>query len=103
MRRNVQVKIFDHERAEEKRHDSKSEYKSNHRKHQETIHSSPGLLLSHKLLCAFFSSYLVHVDGREHVLKHGSHQLDMHALQPKVIQHQQWVVSELLLVHPVPL
>lgn len=47
--------------------------------------------------------YPVHVDGREHVLKHGSHHFDMHALQPKIIQHQQRVVGKLLLVHPVPL
>lgn len=45
----------------------------------------------------------MHVDGREHVLKHGSHQFDVHALRPEIVQHQQRMVSKLLLVHPVPL
>lgn len=45
----------------------------------------------------------VDVDGREHVLKHSGHDFDVHALSAKVIEHQKWVVGELLLMHPVSL
>lgn len=43
------------------------------------------------------------INGGEHVLEHGGHQLDVHAIKAKVIQHQQRMMSELLFVHPVPL
>lgn len=43
------------------------------------------------------------VDGREHVLEHGGHNFNMHALGTKVVEHQKWVVGELLLMHPMPL
>lgn len=32
-------------------------------------------------------NYLVYIDRREHVLEHGGHQLDVHALNAKIIQH----------------
>ena len=48
-------------------------------------------------------TYLVHVDGGEHVLEHGGHEFDVHAFHTKVIQDEQGVVCELLLMHSVPL
>lgn len=48
-------------------------------------------------------SYLVNIDRGEHVLEHGGHHLHVHSLRAKVIKHQQRRVSELLLVHPMPL
>lgn len=43
------------------------------------------------------------IDGREHVLEHTGHDLDMHALEAKVVEYQEWVVSKLLLMHPMSL
>lgn len=48
-------------------------------------------------------TYLVHIDGREHVLEHGGHKFDMHALRAKVIEDQQCMMRELLFMHSVPL
>lgn len=46
-------------------------------------------------------TYLVHINGRKHVLKHSGHEFDLHAIRSKVVEDEEWVVSELLLVHPV--
>ena len=41
---------------------------------------------------------LGHVDGREHVLEHGGHQLDLSVVAAEAVHDQQRVVLELLLV-----
>lgn len=46
-------------------------------------------------------SHRVHVDGREQVLEHGGHELDVHALGAEAVEHQEGRVVKLLLVHPV--
>lgn len=46
-------------------------------------------------------TYLVHVNGRKHVLKHSGHEFDLHAIRSKVVEDEEWMMSELLLVHPV--
>lgn len=33
-------------------------------------------------------TYLVHIDGRKHVLKHGGHEFDLHAIRSKVIEDE---------------
>lgn len=43
--------------------------------------------------------YLVHINGGKHVLKHGGHEFDLHAIRAKVVEDEKWVVTELLLVH----
>lgn len=43
----------------------------------------------------------MHINGRKHVLKHGGHQFDVHAVGSKVVEDEQRVMRELLLVHPV--
>lgn len=34
------------------------------------------------------TTYLVYINGRKHVLKHGGHEFDMHAVRPKVIEDE---------------
>lgn len=34
-------------------------------------------------------------------MKHSGHEFDLHAIRSKVVEDEEWVVSELLLVHPV--
>lgn len=46
-------------------------------------------------------AHRVHVDGREQVLEHGGHELDVHALGAEAVEHQEGRVVKLLLVHPV--
>lgn len=46
-------------------------------------------------------TYPVHINGRKHVLKHGGHEFDLHAIRPKVVEDEKRMMSELLLVHPV--
>lgn len=41
----------------------------------------------------------MHVNGGKHVLEHGGHQFDLHAVRAKVVEDEEGVVSELLLVH----
>lgn len=43
----------------------------------------------------------MHIYGRKHVLEHGGHEFDMHAILSKVIEDEQRMIFELLLVHPV--
>lgn len=45
--------------------------------------------------------YLVHINGRKHVLEHGGHEFDVHALRWEVVEDEQRMVRELLLVHSV--
>lgn len=46
-------------------------------------------------------AYLVHVDGGEQVLEHSGHELHVHAVGAKVVEHQEGWVGELLLMHAV--
>lgn len=46
-------------------------------------------------------AHRVHVDGWEQVLEHGGHELDVHALDAKAVEHQKGWVVKLLLMHPV--
>lgn len=43
----------------------------------------------------------MHINGRKHVLKHGGHEFDLHAIGPKVVQDEKGMMGELLVVHPV--
>lgn len=43
----------------------------------------------------------MHVDGREQVLEHGGHELDVHALDAEAVEHQKRWMVKLLLMHPV--
>lgn len=43
----------------------------------------------------------MHINGRKHVLKHGGHEFDLHAIRTKVVKDEQGMVCELLVVHPV--
>lgn len=43
----------------------------------------------------------MHINRGKHVLKHGGHEFDMHAIRPKVVEDEKRMVCELLLVHPV--
>ena len=52
------------------------------------------------LVCVHWT-YLMHINGREHVLKHGGHEFDMHAVCAEVVEDQQWMMGELLVMHPV--
>lgn len=45
----------------------------------------------------------MNIDGREHVLEHARHDLDVHALKAKIVEYKEWVVGELLFMHPMPL
>lgn len=47
------------------------------------------------------SAYLVDVDGRKEVLKHGGHELHMHAVGAEAVEHQEGRVGKLLLMHTV--
>ena len=44
----------------------------------------------------------MHVDGGEQVLEHGGHELHMHAMGAKAVEHQEGWVGKLLLMHAVP-
>lgn len=44
-------------------------------------------------------TYLVHINGGKHILKHGGHEFDLHAIRAKVVEDEEGMVSELLLVH----
>lgn len=46
-------------------------------------------------------THLVHINGRKHVLKHGGHEFDLHAIRAKVVKDEKGVMCELLVVHPV--
>lgn len=41
----------------------------------------------------------MHINGGKHVLKHGGHEFDLHAIGAKVVENEKWMVTELLLVH----
>lgn len=43
----------------------------------------------------------MHINGRKHVLKHGGHELDLHAIRSKVVKDEKGMMRELLVVHPV--
>lgn len=43
----------------------------------------------------------MHINGRKHVLKHGGHEFDLHAIRAKVVKDQKGMMCELLVVHPV--
>lgn len=43
----------------------------------------------------------MHIDGRKHVLKHGGHEFDMHAIGSKVVEDEERMMGELLLMHSV--
>lgn len=47
-------------------------------------------------------AYLVHVDGGKQVLEHSGHELHVHAMWAKAVEHQEGWVGELLFVHAVP-
>ena len=47
-------------------------------------------------------AHLMHVDGGEQVLEHGGHELHMHAMGAKAVEHQEGWVGKLLLMHAVP-
>lgn len=46
-------------------------------------------------------THLVHINGRKHVLKHGGHEFDLHAIRAKVVKDEKGMMCELLVVHPV--
>lgn len=41
------------------------------------------------------------INGRKHVLKHGGHEFDLHAIRSEVVKDQKGMMRELLVVHPV--
>lgn len=41
----------------------------------------------------------MHINGGKHVLKHGGHEFDLHAIRAKVVEDEEGMVTELLLVH----
>lgn len=43
----------------------------------------------------------MHINGRKHVLKHGGHEFDLHAIGSKVVKDEKGMMCELLVVHPV--
>lgn len=43
----------------------------------------------------------MHINGGKHVLKHGGHEFDMHAIRSKVVEDEKRMVGELLPVHTV--
>lgn len=46
--------------------------------------------------------HLVHIDGGEQVLEHGGHELHVHAVGTKAVEHQERWMGKLLLMHAVP-
>lgn len=46
-------------------------------------------------------THLVHINGWKHVLKHGGHEFDLHAIWAKVVKDEKGMMCELLVVHPV--
>lgn len=47
-------------------------------------------------------AHLVHIDGGEQVLEHGGHELHVHAVGTKAVEHQERWMGKLLLMHAVP-
>lgn len=41
----------------------------------------------------------MHINGGKHILKHGGHEFDLHAIRAKVVEDEERMVTELLLVH----
>lgn len=61
-----------------------------------------GVVVDEKAALDGVQVHLVHIDGGEQVLEHGGHELHVHAVGTKAVEHQERWMGKLLLMHAVP-